>query len=134
MLHNQRYSQWDFVHAVTTAIRNGDTRVSINMSTVLASIFGVIVIAVGSRVFLNALQMTEIQTLLKASVVSQTEFRERANSRFISLETDWERETDLMRNELTRFEGHVNTMWYRVRRTEDRLGIEANVDEYKGSN
>jgi len=111
------------IHAVTAAIKNGDSKVFINLSTVLATIFGVLVLAVAGRVFLNAVALSEVKVLLQTSATAQTEFRMQANTRFQTLEDDWKREANLIRGDIDKFERSMNAMWYRVRRTEDQLGI-----------
>lgn len=120
------------LQAVTMATKaNGDMRIAINLSTVLATIFGVIVLAVAGRVFLNAVALSEVKILLEMSSTAQVEFRMQANTRFQTLESNWKREVDLIRNEIQGFEENMNAMWYRVRRVEDKLGNEGGASDFE---
>lgn len=103
------------VEAVVTATKqNGDARIAINLSTVLATIFGVVVLAVGGRVFLNAVGISEVKILIQTSSAAQSEFRTQATARFQKLE-----------RALHDFQTASNAMQYRMQRIEDhheRLG------------
>lgn len=97
------------LQAVALATKNnGDARIAINLSTVLATIFGVIVLAVAGRVFLNAVALTEVKILLQTSGKMQSEFRTQANARFLAIEEN------LRIDQATR-----GMMKYRMRRIED---------------
>jgi uncharacterized protein YlxW (UPF0749 family) len=102
---------------------NGDARIAINLSTVLATIFGVIVLAVAGRVFLNAVALTEVKILLQTSSRAQAEFRTQANERFRTLQT-----------RIDKFQEVTSTTQYRIQRIEEqhrRLGGGSDFEKAK---
>lgn len=108
-----------------TAAKNGDSKVFINLSTILATTFGIVMLAAAGRIFLNAMALMEVKTLLETSSTIQTEFRMRANTRFRMLEGDWKREAALMRKNIDKLETDLGAMQYRISRTEDTHGIQS---------
>lgn len=112
------------LQAVTMATKaNGDARIAINLSTVLATIFGVIVLAVAGRVFLNAVALTEVKILLQTSSRAQAEFRTQANERFRTLQT-----------RIDKFQEVTSTTQYRIQRIEEqhrRLGGGSDFEKAK---
>lgn len=109
------------LHAVTMATKNnGDARIAINLSTVLATIFGVIVLAVAGRVFLNAVALTEVKILLQTSTMAQSEFRSQANLRFIAVE-----------EKISTFQEIGNKLIYRMQRIEDHHETLGGNDDFE---
>ncbi len=109
------------LHAVTMATKtNGDARIAINLSTVLATIFGVIVLAVAGRVFLNAVALTEVKILIQTSSAAQSEFRSKADARFTALE-----------NKISNFQEANNKLIYRMQRIEDHHEALGGNDDFE---